>query len=337
MPHYISWNSSPIINTYLISTTGKKAGCVFQIPKTGNITNIYVSTLSGLTYGGVLNVGLFTVGEDGNPTTTPYGGSTPGQFYMSGNADQWVPLATPAAVVQGDIVAIVCESIAVNTRIVVNLGFLGTNLATNFPYTFIYTGLWTRTGQIPCFAVKYDDGTYPNMGGVAAGELVNETIGIDSIVNEIGMIVNMPVGVKINGVIYFGDTRNSYKMTLYDSDGTTILASTVNQVNVTGKITQGAVMSQFLSEITLIKNKDYFITLAPMTGNTIKVLSDQGTYDETPASRIMGSKWYKICRYNYGAWFFYTKKRAYLNFIVTYIDDSGTSSSGGTLAAAYIC
>lgn len=337
LPHLFSNASQPSIFSTNLSGVGNKIGCVFRIPKTGNITNIYISNVNVAGESGVLSVGLYRVDSSGNPTTTAYGGMVAGNYFIDKAGECWVPLSTPASAVAGDIVAIICTILSVSVNLRINMGFASSNQAFVFPYVVVYAGSWTKYGYWPCSGIKYDDGTYPFIGGITAQTIARDTISLSSLVNEVGMKITLPVGIKINGIIYFGDMRNSYRMTLYDSDGATILASVVRPANFAGNVANSAVIESFGSEITLLKNHDYFITLAPMTSSSIYVDYDVMYYAETPQNRIMGANWYKVSRKNYGGWVYYALRRHYLNFLATYIEDSAGPGGVSTLSAAYLC
>lgn len=235
-------------NTHLLDASGEKAAYIFQVAKTGNIRSIRFK-LGTVTTGDTLKLGLYTVGTDGKPTTTPYGGMVAGTVVVSDTDDnlgKTVTLGTDASAVRGDIVAVVIEF---DAYVAGNLNLLwfrcGTSNTSVFPYGALYTaGAWVTNALNPALAIEYDDGSYALMPGVmpltegTSAYVINNSA---ATYDAVGLLFTLPTRVRIAGIR--GAWRTNTDLTTHDiallrvSDNAVLASKSLN-AEVHGRSTE---------------------------------------------------------------------------------------------------
>jgi hypothetical protein len=156
--HDLGMTSVP---TIILDAAGEKVAFILQAPKTGNIISVSFVTET-VTVSDTLKIGIYTVNTStGEPTVTAYGGMVAGTVSNPvSNTGYTVTLATPAAAVCGDYIAVVIEF---NSYVAGNLkicrGF-GSN--EGFPYMLaMASSAWTKLGSLLNMYLTYTGGEIP--------------------------------------------------------------------------------------------------------------------------------------------------------------------------------
>lgn len=205
----MAWGFTPInLAAYqhsnkAMTTAGNYVAQIFEVPKSGTIDNLAV-TIAAVTSAQDITIGLETVGTDGLPSGSAYGGSVAGSVtgaYTAGN--KLVALGTSATATRGDRVALVVRwSSTAGSITVATLS--GNSAACGFPYVAV-SGTQSRDTCV-C-GVEYSDGTWPAIaGGFPANDLTTTTLNIDDDASgpeEAGLLFQLPAAVRAHGLCVF--------------------------------------------------------------------------------------------------------------------------------------
>jgi hypothetical protein len=309
----------------LIDATGEMAGFCIQVPKSGNIDRVGFRT-GTVTTPQTLRVGIETL-SSGNPSGSQYGGSAVGtQASPATNTFYEVTLGTPATAVKGDFIAVVVQF----NSTIGNLEIAGANnTAPNhlYPCCMEKVGAgptWAKVVRNPCLTIRYDDGTYGNINCFPGISVTEQSYSSASTPDERGLKFKLPVPVTVIGVYYRAaiGSAGTYDLVLYDSDGTTALATkTVTQVNLTGTF-DDPIKIIFNSAVTLLANTFYRLVVKPTSGTAF-------LYELTVNTAAMldgwagGQNFHLTTRTDAGAWTDTTTKRPYIGLMVSQFQDGG--------------
>lgn len=329
--HYY-WGISGF-NSNLIDAAGEKFACIFQVPKTGNITKIGFRTVA-VTSSQTLRVGLETL-SSGNPSGTQYGGSAVGtQAAPAANTYYEVTLATPAAATRGDIVAIVIQfNSTVGNLNIASAGTTGSHL---MPYTSLFTASWSKSVNGGMHSVGYDDGTYGDCFLIPASAVTQTTFNSSSTPDERALKFKLPFPASMSGVYarMGSASGGNPQWVLYDSDGTTVLQT----LSITQNTLQGTGNDfgkyRFAASVALKANTYYYLSLKP--GSTTNV----SLYDMTVQSAAMlgghlgGADFHLATRTDAGAWTATTTIRPFIGLIFDSLDDGASPGQKATMVQA---
>lgn len=324
-------------SSLLIDASGEKVAFIIQIPKTGTVSKIGFRT-GTVTTPQTLRVGLYTVDGSGDATTTAYGGMVAGtQTSPASTTNYLVTLGTNSSVTAGDIVAVVIEFDSTVGNLNIAYAATETNV---FPYVELYTGTWAKTAATPVVSLEYDDGSYAVIYGcVPPGSSTNTTFNSGSTPDEYALYFKLKGPVNLNGVSLYGGasaTGADFSLVLYDTDGTTSLASLSIDGDTRASTSATTIsMYTFTSAITLSKDVFYYLSLKPTTANNCRLtrytVANAGSMDSLPG----GSLFYEATRTDAGGWSTTTTVRPGIYLHLSAIDD-GTSSSGSGGAFTFI-
>lgn len=305
------WN----FDNMLLNASGEKAAYICSAPFTGNITAVAFRVGTSTT-GDTVDVRVETIDASGDPSGTLFGANTNGAQVVSTSNNQWylTTLTSPAAVTKGDRIAIVVVQGAGGGDFNVQR-FQGANVIANV-YSDHDTAGWTKgTSQMPIGALSYG-GTYYNTLGVhpwsGRGAVA---FGSGSSPDERGMIFNTPFSLRVTGAVMHGDFDNACDVVLYDTDGSTVLAtapviSAERQIN--GKAGQ---FIELPANYVLKPDADYRIVVKPTTAGT--VILDDITVPSAAYLDAMdcGQQFRMTQRTNAGAWTDTATKRPMISLI----------------------
>lgn len=309
-------------SSFLLDAAGEKFAGVFQVPKTGNIDRIGFLTGS-VTSSQTLRVTLQTL-SSGDPTGTLVGSSVKGtQTSPAASTFYEVTLGAVAAVTQGDFVAAVVEFDGTAGNLNIQCSQL--YQARLFPYCDHFTAAWSKQDRCPIFSIRYDDGTYADILGMPAASFPSTAYNSGSTPDERALYFSVPFPTRCTGAslrMGCSGTSANFDVILYDSDGTTTLAST--SVLATNQRTTGGFDPceyLFTSSATLYANTNYRISVKPTSANNVTLqeftVNAAGMLDGVPG----GSNWHLSTRTDAGAWSQTTTRRPYITPMLNLFQD----------------
>ena len=281
----------------------------FMAPKTGTIDTVGLVIVTRTGTPPAYNVGLVTIDASGYPTTTPFGGSAIESYNFTTTGWVWVTLATPASVTAGDIVTVrvwpgATPPDASNS---VRTGCAWQGAVGTIPRFIRYTTAWSydaSMGQWGPWAVRYSDGT---IYGVPSTSKDNTAFDSVTSPDEMGCLFQLPFNATCVGVRMSFDTvdaSQNIEVRLYDSDGSTVLASIV--VTDVDSIAPGVpdVLDFFWSGVALLKNTNYRVTVLATNNTTIGIELWSFTFDAATSRAGVpdGLNWQQTQRTDLGSW-----------------------------------
>jgi hypothetical protein len=327
-------NVAPSFVSYLMDAAGEKTAGVWTASAAKAIRKVHFRT-NTVTTGDTVDVRVETVDNatDGNPTGTLLAASTNASLVIAGADDNvWKSVQltadTPTLAV-GDIFGLVVVNgsgggvINIAGRVHVGL---------QFPYGLLFTSSWVKTAQYPIMVPEYSDGTFePIFGyGDQGGPINTSTFGSGSATNRRGNIFSVPFPSRANGCWVWLDSDGNYTVKLYDSDGTTVLATTATAYATQRVVTVGALtFLPFTAPATLAASTNYRLVVEPSSASTV------ATYDfDVPVVGMLdmfpGGQACHASVYTSGSWVETTTRRGYLGvFLDAFADDTGGGGGGG--------
>lgn len=326
-------------STLIMDATAEKVAFIFQCPKSGTLDKVEFRC-GAVTFNAasVLRVSFQNL-SSGDPdgtqdqyrdmtTLSANAWNVPGLMTSDGTNT-----GTKRSVTKGDIIAVVFEFqtfTALDSVIISACAATGTAWFANTIYTDLYTASWAKQASIiAIMALKYDDGLYePVVGGVPILAFNNVLFNSGSTPDERGLIFQVPYPCRVTGFAIKVETDAAADVVLYDSNGTSVLAtasldSTIRQ-GVNGTNTFGL----FPASATLLANTAYRLVVKPTTVSDVRLYD----YDATSAAVLGGFDAGANCHYtsrvNAGAWTEVTTKRPAIAFIVSAADDALSLPSG---------
>lgn len=320
----------------LLNATGLKEAYIFQVPKTGNLWKVgfRTGTVSCVTCPIVMQVSFQDVS-----TTTGDPDETVDQFRTFNVADTddniWVLSGIISsdgsdggslrAVTKGDYVAVVFEDSAFAVSDVFRISVWNTNQrgGQGVVYRDNKNVTWTKAiTALPNILLLYDDGLAYYIPGVFpfsafAAEAYNSgTSGSD----ERGNKFTLAAPVRVTG--WYGSIQTSgtganFSIVLYDSDGTTVLATAAYDANIFSEISNSS-MTQglFNTTVNLLANTVYYLTIKPTTTNSVSLsaatVNTAAYLDQIPGGQTV----HYAVKLDGGAFTMTTTKRTILGLIV---------------------
>lgn len=218
------WNaiSQPILSSILNDAAGEAWAFAFQVPKTGTIDRVLFHT-GTVTTAQNMAITLETVGTDGLPSGSAYGGSTGATWSpidTDDNKTVEITLGGTASATVGDICCVRGEWSGSAGNL--NINYLGgSGVGRKFPKVLPDTGsgFGTSTYGIPMVCLRYNDASYVVPFGCAPpGTVTSINTSSSTSPQEIGFWINAPFAATLLGAWAtcrtFGTTQTS-TMALY--------------------------------------------------------------------------------------------------------------------------
>jgi hypothetical protein len=206
----------------LIDAAGEKAAYIVAAPKAGTIDRVCFRTVA-VTTSDTLDVRVESLDANGDPSGTLLGANSNGsQAGLAANTWYEVTLTTPVAVSRGDRFAVVIVQGAVGNLAIARLssGFAGA------PYSDLYTGSWAKSSNASIGAVRYNDGSYAQIGGLMPFDTqANSNYNSGSTPDEKGNKITIPFACKVSGAWMLGSAQSGDFTILLRDSGGTLLAS----------------------------------------------------------------------------------------------------------------
>lgn len=317
----------------LLDLTGEMTSGIGQIPVTGTITKIGFAT-GTVTVGNSMTCRLETVdATTGDPTGTAYGGMTQGTVAIAdGDDNVWklCTLAVGASAVQGDLVAVV---IGFDTWVAGNLNIqriANTTLAVmGTSYSDLFTaGAWGKSSGWPAMTLDYGGTYYPVAGFFPTYTLTAATYNSGASNDEGGNIITLPFKCRVAGVWFYGGVVGGLTAKLYDTDGSTVLASTVVDKDQQTATTNGYHVVRFTSGITLNAAGAYRATILAAGASSEVMYNIDVDTAAAMGAHLGGSNIHFTTRDGGGSWTQTTTRRAMMGLLIDQVDDG--ASAGGT-------
>lgn len=283
-----------------VTSANHSAAFVFQAPKDGNINKILVTigTVSGSC---TIEARLETVSGT-NPSGSLAGTNTNGTQAVSNNTTYAVTLTASKAVTKGDILAIVIKYSAGTT---INVKTVNAYQQSKYPYGLFNTGGTYATAATPVVSPGYDDGTYAVIPPIVPAVATATTYNSGSTPDERGNYFTLPQGARATGIwIAYQNSATSadFTLKLYDSDGTSVLASVAMDADTLFGTSGGMMYVHFTSRVTLLANTAYRITVLATTANDNAWVRFQALNTAVMGAFPGGANWYGTSRTDAGAW-----------------------------------
>jgi len=317
----------PTLSALVIDATGEAAAVVFRAPITGTITGIGFR-LGAVTTGDTISAELQTTNSLSNvPTDTLFVAGSANSFSLTttmANSWQMVTLATAATVSAGTKVGLVIKRDDVGgagnfqVSVLVQSADFETKAAAK-------VAAWTTTAsRIGCIYPVYSGTVVAAVNKYAPFSILNVSLSAGATPDEAGNSINFPFACRATGwqVGFTGSLGTVLKVNLYNTDGTSIMAS--SRVIL---LNSAFCTELFESATVLAAGSTYRIAAFVSSGaGTVAHLS---LVDVTSIAQLhLGSFCYATSRTNQGAWSDNTAARYNIGLILNQLDDS--SASGGT-------
>jgi hypothetical protein len=322
-----------------IDAANEKCGMRFMIRKTGTINKIGFRTMT-VTTGATLDVRLETVSATtGFPSGSLVGTNTNVSFVVNAADDNvflTATLTSGASVTVGDYVAVVISNPGAsfgNMQLATNNHMGSATSYNSRAYNYlINTGSWASGSTPMSVALEYDDGSYVPYPDVLPIETINAiNFSSSSTPDERGIKFRFPFPVKVIGFWAWVEWDENVTIKLYDSDGSTVLAS--RSVDKDWKVasTREIKFGFFSSAQTLTKDTYYRLTYVPDTTTAVDI-----SEIEVDSAAVMdafegGQDIHTTERTDAGSWTDDTVARVWIGLIIEGFDDGASGGSSTDL------
>lgn len=315
-----------------MTASGHKRGSIWRAGHSGNIHKLHFQ-MGTVTTGDTLKVSLqdvsLTTGEPDN--SIDQSGTV---VVADGDDNAWksVTLGADRTVTQGDLLACVFEF---NSYVAGNLNILRDSTAniTIVPHCVSdTTGSWAKQSNLPLLAVEYSDGNFYTQGMLSPGSsaivsVASNTAGAD----EYGSYFSFPFPVRVTGAGFFGAMEGDLDIVLYDSDGTSVLATASLDASVQSTSTAVRIRETFFpSSPTLAANTAYRVALKPTTTTAVSI-HVVSLFSAAAGGQFPGGTAVQLTkRVDAGSWTQVDTQRCLIWLLLDQADD-GAGGAGGLL------
>lgn len=338
--------------TNTLDGSGEKHSGVIRVPKTGTLDKIEIRSGAITTFPAngirisfqdpILTSGFPDEVQDQYRDITVNPGANawviPGLMTSDGT-----DTGVKRSVTKGDLLSYVVEQVnSADTwnMIISNVGASGLYIP-RFPYIVnkILPGPnWaTVAGHLMC-ALKYSDGSYPAIPFVHPYlALTGTTINSGTSPDEVALYFSLPSKFTVKGFLVYLDLDENTDIVLYDSDGSTVLASLTLDKDLRGATSAGGFAVYFPTETaTLLANTFYRLAIKPLTITNITY--QFLTVNSNAMFEMMdgGINMYWSERTDGGAWAETNTKRPFILPIIGQIDDGAGGGGGETFTGTLI-
>lgn len=343
IPSYLFGNNFTF-SSIVIDASGEKVAFIFMVPETGTIDTVEfrvgtvtVNVLSSVRIS-LQDLNLATGDPDGTQDQfrdiagTAFASNTwmvPGLITSDGT-----DTGVKRSVTRGDYLAVVIEyqtftaldSIQVSSWTPVSTGISG------IPHLRLFTSSWAGQNNDLVMGLKYSDGVYRSVAPHVApwDGISSVTFTSGSTPDERGLKFSLPVPCVVRGAALqlALSTDVDIAVKLYDTNGSTVLASTTMDGNVRQATAQRTYFVP-LPETALAAGSVYRLTVVPqsalnmalyhMTVNSVALLDTiEG-----------GQSWHYTQRTDGGAWTDTTTQRPLMGLWIDSFDDGAGGGGGG--------
>lgn len=337
----------PGYSNLLMDATAEKVAFVFYVPKTGildkfefNLGTVTQAPTNGLKCS-FQDVDTVTTG-DPDGTADQYrvvtAGLTSGAWVAPGlMTSDGTDGGTKRSVTRGGRLCAVIEFESFAAGDSLNIAALAgqaNSSPTGMCFSDHFTAAWAKVANaLPTIALKYNDGTYMQVGPLAlpASAISTHTFNNASAADEIALRFQFPFPVQVCGFWMRVDIDNAADVILYDGDDDAAAAlASISLSSVVRPATAGQQTIGFFStDHTIPKDTYYRLALKAQS------VSNISTYSFTVASQAIlggcagGDKVHYSSRADGGAWTDVQTQRPYMGLLINAFDDAAVS--GGLL------
>lgn len=202
-------------------------------------------------------------------------------------------------------------------------------------YVDHFTAAWAKnTTVLPLGALKYvTDGFVPIHDQIYPVQTFNtRTYGNGSTPDEIALYFQVPFSGACDGFWVRSDVDADVDVVLYDSDGTSTLASYT--IDSSARITTaGAIYQGHWAPVTLSANTNYRLSIKPTSASTFSLYTLTTNSAALMGGAPGGTAWHRSERTDAGAWSQTTTERPLAGLHFASVDVS--AGGGGRTFAAY--
>jgi hypothetical protein len=239
------------------------------------------------------------------------------------------------SVTQGDIIACVVEFVSFSASDNVRVAQLDTDIhrvVGQFPYSNHFTAAWAVGSPTSIMVLKYNDGTYASFHPTILPVLTfnNHTMNTGTTPDEIALLFQVPFSCKIGGAGFRVDADQDFDIILYDSDGTTPLATSSRDKDRRGSTAGINGFARFTSDVTLTINTDYRLAVKPTTASSIVLYSMDVSAAAILGAIEGGTSMSYSSRSDAGAWTPLTTRRPLIYPWLTALDDGAGGGGSNT-------
>jgi hypothetical protein len=309
------------------------AGWVFNIPKDGTITDVGVLLVAENGTSPQYNVKLSTVGADGFPTTTDYGGSTGTPTTWTSAGFKWVTLAGAATGAAGDFAAVHVYPTGSTPTGGNNITIPSVGVTMGMGVNVNFTVAWgaANTGAAG-FAIKYSTG---EVYGIAlSSATAHLVVRSNTTPDEVGDLFTLPANMTCTGarVMHAAsalETSATVDVVLYSAADGVLASATISDKDFADNSNY---IDVFWDSVSLIANTQYRLIVKPTTGASGGIYLQRWSMDSTDAMAAIpcGTTWQGTSRTDAGAWSNVATDMVMLALHISDITFIAGSGSGGT-------
>jgi hypothetical protein len=202
----------------------------------------------------------------------------------------------------------------------------------DFPYSDQFTATRTKVRTPTVIVPEYSDASFePIFGYLDIGAPINtNTFDNNDAVTRRGNIFQVPFPTRAKGCWVWIDADNDFTVKLYDSDGSTVLATTatIDSAQRMGN-TGGLHFFPFTTTASLSASTNYRVAVVP-SGAAVVSTYDYDVPDAAMLDMFPGASEMHATAYDGAAWTETTTKRAYIGI---YLDafHNGAGTGGGRI------
>lgn len=342
-----------------INASGDRVGFVIRVPKTGTLHSfeVNVAIVTNNPDNGIrlsfqdvsLTTGVPDTTQDqyrdftGTAGTISTGWTTPTGPLTSDGTDN----GTKRSVTKGDLLACVIDFVnfvasdAISIRMGPNIGQVSDR---SFYPVDGSGGTWakTTTATSLCLVLKYDDGSYADIGSWSGPyvTVADTSFASDTTPDERGIRFTAPVGMRATGAWIRTDPLGDFQVKLYNTSNTELATSpTYDKDTFTNSGSGGInIRVYFTSTVELQANMEYRLTLLPTTTTALTLAQTTLPSAAHNAAFPAGSSTSFILttRTNGGTFSDTDTTRPFMGLLIDGIDASAGSGGGNSGGAVYI-
>lgn len=317
-----------------INAAGEAVAWVLSCTKAGNIAKVhfYVNAVAS---SGDVDVSIETVSlVNGDPTGTDFDTDSHVDAFTVDAGVGWytATLNDLAAVGLGDRFAVVITDNASSTPDISILSQSSDASATVFPYKDVFTGSWAKGAKWPNIVLEFNDGSImPGIGSAAFGANNLVIVDTDAVPDEYGNIFTVPFTCRAMGFWVHIDADADAVVNLFDSDGSTSLATAAIDTNIRGSANNLHVFpSSFDAAAVLSINTSYRMAIRSNSSSSF-ALAQLNVAAASHLDVLSGGSGIHMTtrNNNTGAWTETTTSRIWMGLIIDQLDDGVGGGGGG--------
>jgi len=329
-----SGTNAVAFSSLLMDAAAEKVAHIFPVPKTGTLDTFefLLGTVTQAPVNGLRcsfqDVSLTTGDPDAavDQFRTVTAGLTSNTWVSPGLiTSDGTDSGTKRSVTRGDLMCAVIEYASFSASDSLNINVLNINGGCGLmfrSYVDHFTAAWAKNASVGGnIALKYNDGSYGYVPTYTAASAINtHTYDSATATSERALYFKFPIRVKVGGAwLRVGgvSTGSDFQVILYDSDGTTSLATVSVDGNAHAAMTvDRTCFVQFPTEVTLLGDTFYRLSIKPTTANDIRVYDLQVSTAGIMDAHEGGQSFYASEKVS-GTWQETTTRRPFMGLLVT--------------------